>query len=94
MNWNNDDDEERPWQVHKDKMPIQRNEDGTINMTDCGVFTCAAMRRLMLNASRPRTLEDWGFTGRDGTRWRYRLIQDLAAGKIIEKDTALATSRR
>ena len=79
-----DPDEERQdrreWQKHKDRMPKQLND------TDCGVMVCLAMRRLMLQSCRPRTLEDWGFKGTDGTRGRYRLINDLATNKIKECD--------
>ena len=39
----------------------------------------------MLQSCRPRTLEEWGFKGADGTRGRYRLINDLVANKIIDR---------
>ena len=66
------------WQKHTDRMPRQAND------TDCGVMVCLALRRLMLRNSRPRTLEQWGYQGAHGTRGRYRIINDLAANKIIE----------
>ncbi len=44
-----------------------------------------AMHRLMLQNRRPRTLEEWGFKGTDGTRGRYRMINELATNKIIER---------
>ena len=79
-----DPDEERQdrreWQMHKDRMPRQLND------TDCGVMVCLAMHRLMLQSCRPRTLGDWGFTGAGGTRGRYRLINDLATNKIKERN--------
>jgi Ulp1 family protease len=82
-----DDGDNRQWQIHRDKMPLQKNEDGTTNTTDCGVLVCAAMRRLMLNPNRPRTAEDWGFRGKEGTRWRFKLIHELNANKIITNNT-------
>ena len=39
-----------------------------------------------LSRSQSPTLEDWGFKGADGTRGRYRLINDLATNKIRERD--------
>ena len=73
------------WQKTTDKMPQQRNMDGTPNVTDCGVLTCFAMRRLMLCNRRPRSLEDWQFTGTNGSRGRYRITNELAANKIFYK---------
>jgi hypothetical protein len=73
-------------------MPLQKNADGTANATDCGVLVCAATRRLMLNPNRPRAAEDWGFRGKEGTWWRYRMIRELSANKIIT-DTTGATGR-
>ena len=66
-------------------MPQQGNMDGTPNVTDCGVLTCLAMRRLMLCNRRPRSLEDWQFTGTNGSRGRYRITNELAANKIFYK---------
>ena len=63
------------------KMPRQ------INDTDCGVMLCLAMNRLMLHSSRPRGLVQWGFHGAEGTKGRYRLINELATNKIIESKT-------
>ena len=71
------------WQKSTDTMPRQRNMDGTPNVTDCGVLTCLAMRRLMLCNRRPRSLEDWQFTGTNGSRGRYRITNELAANKIF-----------
>jgi ribonuclease HI len=68
----------RDWQKHVNKMPRQTND------TDCGVMLCMAMNRLMLHSSRPRGLVQWGFHGADGTKGRYRLINELATNKIIE----------
>eukprot|EP01043_Picozoa_sp_COSAG02_P019580 COSAG02_NODE_948_length_15709_cov_67.728700_7_plen_103_part_00 len=62
-----DDSNERRWQIHRDKMPVQRNGDGTINLTDCGVFVTAAMKRLirlMTNPGRARARATTTTTGR------------------------------
>ena len=72
--------DQRQWQKHADKMPRQ------LNNMDCGVMMCLAMHRLMLQSRRPRTLEEWGFKGTDGTRGRYRMINELATSKIIERN--------
>lgn len=35
---------EREWNKAYDRMPQQKNDDGTDNNTDCGVMVCLAMR--------------------------------------------------
>eukprot|EP01043_Picozoa_sp_COSAG02_P054245 COSAG02_NODE_6112_length_3791_cov_2.780065_4_plen_132_part_01 len=37
-----------------------------------------------LDTTTDPTLEQWGYQGAHGTRGRYRIINDLAANKIIE----------
>lgn len=76
----------REWTEEHPEVDMQGDNERADEFRDCGVMVCLAMHRLMLQTCRPRTLEDWGFKGEDGTRGRYRLINDLATNKIKERD--------
>ena len=82
-------DDEGEANIRTIPMPKQRNPDGTINSTDCGVMVCAAIRRLMLVPHAPRQMQDWGFHGTDGEIWRSHIALDLHAGKIVPKQHEL-----
>eukprot|EP01044_Picomonas_judraskeda_P007474 COSAG03_NODE_804_length_5790_cov_54.606923_3_plen_218_part_00 len=81
---NSDSDE-----IRRIPIPKQRNPDGTVSSTDCGVMVCAAIRRLLLVTHAPRQMQDWGFRGNDGEMWRSYIALDLHAGKIVPRQHEL-----